>query len=171
MASGPVDRADVVVVGGGPAGAAAAITLAKAGRDVVVVDRARFPRDKCCGDGLTTLALRWLERLGLAPELAPSLTVGAVLGVILGSGVVLETSRERPVARDQVTLLFVFVGIFHAMLEETAAVFAFGGNGLIMVATRFAFGVAAFWVYRRWLDLRRAALDGRVLAPQPARHR
>ncbi|QBS36590.1 MULTISPECIES: hypothetical protein [Thermaerobacter] len=111
------------------------------------------------------------RRLGLAPELAPSLTVGAVLGVILGSGVVLETSRERPVARDQVTLLFVFVGIFHAMFEETAAVFAFGGNGLIMVATRFAFGVAAFWVYRRWLDLRRAALDGRVLAPQPARHR
>ena len=36
-------EADVVVVGGGPAGAAAAITLATAGRDVVVVDRARFP--------------------------------------------------------------------------------------------------------------------------------
>ncbi|ADU51861.1 nucleoside recognition domain protein [Thermaerobacter marianensis DSM 12885] len=111
------------------------------------------------------------RRLGLAPDLAPSLTVGAVLGVILGSGVVLEASRERPVARQQVTLLFVFVGIFHAMFEETAAVFAFGGNGLIMVTTRFAFGLAAFWLYRRWLALRRAALDGPVLAPEPARHR
>jgi menaquinone-9 beta-reductase len=60
-------HADVAVVGGGPAGAAAAITLARAGRDVVVIDKAAFPRDKCCGDGLTTGALRELEALGLDP--------------------------------------------------------------------------------------------------------
>jgi geranylgeranyl reductase family protein len=63
---------DVAVIGGGPAGAAAAITLARAGRDVVLVDRARFPRDKCCGDGLTAGALRLLEDLGLHPAAVAS---------------------------------------------------------------------------------------------------
>ena len=64
--------ADLVVIGAGPAGAAAAISAARAGRDVVVVDKATFPRDKCCGDGLTALALRLSERLGLDPATIPS---------------------------------------------------------------------------------------------------
>jgi menaquinone-9 beta-reductase len=59
---------DVVVVGAGPAGIATALTLKAHGvDDVLVVDKATFPRDKTCGDGLTTLALRELERLGLRP--------------------------------------------------------------------------------------------------------
>jgi geranylgeranyl reductase family protein len=64
--------ADLAVVGCGPAGAAAAISAARAGLRVVVVDRATFPRDKCCGDGLTTGALRRLEHLGLDPTVLPS---------------------------------------------------------------------------------------------------
>ena len=59
--------ADVVIVGGGPAGSAAAIELSRSGRSVVLLDKATFPRDKCCGDGLTTLALRELEQLGFDP--------------------------------------------------------------------------------------------------------
>lgn len=67
VTSEPARTCDVVVVGAGPAGAAAAVTLRRAGRSVIVVDKARFPRDKCCGDGLTTLALRELDGLGLQP--------------------------------------------------------------------------------------------------------
>jgi menaquinone-9 beta-reductase len=70
-----VISADVVVVGAGPAGSAAAITLARGGLDVVLVDKARFPRDKCCGDGLTTMALRRLADLGLEPERVTSWSV------------------------------------------------------------------------------------------------
>lgn len=63
---------EILVVGGGPAGTAAAITLARAGHDVTLVDKATFPRDKCCGDGLTTGALRLLEELGFDPASVPS---------------------------------------------------------------------------------------------------
>ena len=62
---------DVVIVGLGPAGSAAAIELRRAGRSVVAIDKAVFPRDKCCGDGLTTLGLRELEHLGLERETIP----------------------------------------------------------------------------------------------------
>lgn len=65
---------DILVVGAGPAGAAAARVLAAAGRSVTMIDRAVFPRDKCCGDGLTTLALRELETLGFDPRAVPSWT-------------------------------------------------------------------------------------------------
>ncbi|UXA18741.1 menaquinone reductase [Mycobacterium sp. SMC-4] len=57
--------ADVVVVGAGPAGSAAAAWAARAGYDVLVIDSAEFPRDKACGDGLTPRAIAEMRRLGL----------------------------------------------------------------------------------------------------------
>ena len=65
-------QSDVLIVGAGPAGSTAATLLARAGRSVAVIDKAIFPRDKCCGDGLTTLALRELELLGLKPTMVPN---------------------------------------------------------------------------------------------------
>jgi menaquinone-9 beta-reductase len=56
---------DVLVVGAGPAGSAAAAWAARAGHDVVLADAAVFPRDKTCGDGLTPRAIAELDLLGL----------------------------------------------------------------------------------------------------------
>ena len=58
-------QTDVLVVGAGPAGSAAAAWAARAGLDVVIADAAAFPRDKTCGDGLTPRAIGELQRLGL----------------------------------------------------------------------------------------------------------
>ncbi|GAB86740.1 geranylgeranyl reductase family protein [Gordonia rubripertincta] len=64
------DHADVLVVGAGPGGSAAAAHAAAAGRDVVLVDAAVFPRDKTCGDGLTPRAIAELDSLGLGSLVA-----------------------------------------------------------------------------------------------------
>lgn len=57
---------DVVIAGAGPAGATAALVLARAGVKVLLLDRARFPRSKLCGDTLNPGTLGLLRRLGLA---------------------------------------------------------------------------------------------------------
>jgi geranylgeranyl reductase family protein len=62
-------RFDVAIVGGGPAGSAAAWQARQTGADVVVLDKAEFPRDKPCGDGLTARAVSYLQKMGLAEQI------------------------------------------------------------------------------------------------------
>jgi menaquinone-9 beta-reductase len=57
----------VLVVGAGPGGSATAYHLARRGVDVLMVDKAIFPREKVCGDGLTPRGVRGLERMGVDP--------------------------------------------------------------------------------------------------------
>ena len=63
---------DLLVVGAGPAGCGAAIAAARRGRSVILVEKAAIGRDKICGDGLTTSALRRLESLGVDVPALPS---------------------------------------------------------------------------------------------------
>ena len=65
--------AQVLVVGAGPGGASAAYHLAKRDIDVLLVDKATFPREKVCGDGLTPYGVRAIQRMDLDP-LDPAFT-------------------------------------------------------------------------------------------------
>jgi menaquinone-9 beta-reductase len=63
-------RYDLAIAGGGPAGSAAAWQAAQTGARVIVLDKAEFPRDKPCGDGLTPRAVSYIQKMGLADEVA-----------------------------------------------------------------------------------------------------
>jgi flavin-dependent dehydrogenase len=68
--SAPIET-DVLVVGGSVAGAATARLLAEAGHRVIVLDRARFPRDKACGEGIMPTGVRLLHQLGVLARIPP----------------------------------------------------------------------------------------------------
>ncbi len=62
-----ITRTDVLVVGAGPGGSACAYHLARRGVDVLLVDKAVFPREKVCGDGITPYGVRAIEAMGIDP--------------------------------------------------------------------------------------------------------
>ena len=165
--------ADVAVVGGGPAGAAAAIVLARAGRDVVLFDRVRFPRDKCCGDGLTTGALLGLEALGLRPGDVASWTVvedvwvrspsGRVATFPLprGTGVYAAIARRADLdaaVLDLARASGVKVHDGHSLTDASPSpdTIRLEVDGIGPVAARYAIGADGMWS-----RLRRALLGDR----------
>jgi geranylgeranyl reductase family protein len=84
------DRYDVLVVGGGPSGAAAAYWLAEAGHSVLIVEKKRFPREKTCGDGLTPRAVHQLEEIGLGDRLTDYLRFDGLRSIAHGVTLELE---------------------------------------------------------------------------------
>ncbi len=60
---------DVIIVGAGPAGSSCALFCAKKGLKVLLLDKAKFPRDKTCGDGISGKSLRLLNELGIVPAI------------------------------------------------------------------------------------------------------
>jgi menaquinone-9 beta-reductase len=83
------EEADVIVVGAGPAGSSVAFHLAKAGIDVLLLEKSTFPREKVCGDGLTPRAVKQLVGMGIPLQAADGWFPNKGLRII-GGGVRLE---------------------------------------------------------------------------------
>ncbi|GAA1334304.1 geranylgeranyl reductase family protein [Saccharothrix algeriensis] len=86
---GAGEDAEVIVVGAGPAGSTAAAYLARAGLDVLLLEKSRFPREKVCGDGLTPRGVKQLVDLGVDTREEAGWLHNRGLRVV-GGGVTLE---------------------------------------------------------------------------------
>jgi flavin-dependent dehydrogenase len=91
----PDEQYDAVVVGAGPAGSAMAIHLARAGWRMLLVDAARFPRHKVCGECLGAVALPLLDDLGIGNALRRDLIWHDELRIVLPSGQQVRAPLER----------------------------------------------------------------------------
>jgi geranylgeranyl reductase family protein len=160
------DACDVIVVGAGPAGSAAARTLASAGFDVVLVDQHAFPRDKVCGDGLIPDAHEALRRLGVFEAVKARAEPAAHIGCIGPRGGRIDVPGElavlpRKELDDILCKAAVSAGArmfapvrFSAPIEE-------GGR---VVGARFVQGGATREVRAPWLVLASGAVPQALLA-------
>ncbi|WP_229716114.1 NAD(P)/FAD-dependent oxidoreductase [Mangrovihabitans endophyticus] len=86
---------DVAVIGAGPAGSAAALAARRGGARVLLLDRARFPRDKPCGDGIAADAIEVLDRLGVRDAVDGYPPVGR-LRLVAPGGEAVSRALPRP---------------------------------------------------------------------------
>ena len=108
---------DVLVVGAGPAGSIAALVLARAGARVRLIDRARFPRDKLCGDTLNPGSLSILDRLGIgAPIRARAAAVTGML--VTGPGAHVAADYPDGLRGASITRRDLDVMLLNAAIES-----------------------------------------------------
>lgn len=112
-------RFDVIVVGSGPAGSAAAITACRLGLSVALIDRAAFPRDKLCGGGVTGRAARQLAEV-FGMEIAPELFLSSSRVRFTARGRVLGEIDDAPALH--LTMRRDFDAALHAAAVAAGAV-------------------------------------------------
>ena len=103
----------------------------------------------------------WLEKLSarlsgvtrilrLPGEAALGLIVGLFVGLLFGSGVIMQLTEEVKMTRTQINTMFVFIGLCHAVIEETILFTAIGANGAVIllgrILTSVLFGFMYIWI-------------------------
>jgi hypothetical protein len=88
-----------------------------------------------------------MKRLKLSNRAAFPLLAGFFLGIVIGSGVIIAFAREGRLTKRDLTLVLVFLGICHSIVEDTMVFIALGANWWVLISTRFFLAVfAAFTV-------------------------
>lgn len=160
------EACDVLVVGAGPAGSAAALTLARAGMSVVLVDRHAFPRDKVCGDGLIPDAHQALRELGVLGDVMRHAQRVAHVACIAPRGGRVDVAGElavlpRKVLDDIVCGAAVAAGArMHAPVQFVAPLEADG----LVIGARLQQGDQQHDITARWVILATGAVPQALLA-------
>ena len=157
---------DVLVVGAGPAGSAAALTLACAGLDVVLVDQHAFPRDKVCGDGLIPDAHNALHKLGVLDAVMAQAQASGFVGCIGPRGGRVDVPGTLAVLpRKELDLILCRAAVdagarMFAPLRFTAPI----EEGGQVVGATLQHGDATHTLRARWLVLASGAVPQALLA-------
>lgn len=112
----------------------------------------------------------WLEKLSdrfsgvtrllrLPGEAALGLIVGLFVGLLFGSGVIMQITEEVKMTRTQINTLFVFIGLCHAIIEETILFTAIGANGVAILLCRILTSLVFGFIYI-WISARNSGFDG-----------
>ena len=90
------------------------------------------------------------ELIGLPGEAAFGMIVVYIIGLVFGSGVIIRMKKEVEMTRKQINTMFIFIGMCHAVVEETIIFTAVGANGIIVLVSRvlasFLFGLLYVWI-------------------------
>ena len=84
-----------------------------------------------------------MQRLKLSDKAAFPLLAGLFLGIVFGSGVILSFARDGSLAKRDLMLVLVFLGICHSIIEDTVVFIALGANWWILVSARFLLAALA----------------------------
>lgn len=131
-----MDKFDVIVVGGGPSGSVASLFLSRAGYQVLLLDKAHFPRGKVCGDACSAKGLKIIKELGLLEELkkVPHVNVNhLLLGAPNGKSITMPYAAKEGfecagfvISRKESDNV-----LFQAAKKEVTAIEGFEVNSLI----------------------------------------
>jgi menaquinone-9 beta-reductase len=161
---------DVLVIGAGPAGSAAACTLARAGLDVVLVDQHRFPRDKVCGDGLIPDAHHALRKLGVHDAVMAQAQPAGLVGCIGPRGGRIDVPGELAVLpRRQLDDILCRAAVaagarMFAPLRFVAPIEGAGEPSGVVVGAQLRQGDVTCELRARWVLLATGAVPQALLA-------
>lgn len=95
-----------------------------------------------------------LRRLALPEHAALPLAAGTIIGFTYGAGVILAAIKEKGWTQRELILLWVFLGLSHALIEDTAIFAALGIPVLAVLTVRLVPALAATWIISVWLRRR-----------------